>query len=372
MFKYPFSKTSCFVAAELTVKPIVIQPIQSPDMSHEVQVMPTERVETTGGPTVTDNADKRSADLHVKWIALQIAMSSVVASSELTYISERDGVPDPSNESFATNLIAAGKAMENSGTSMIQRGNELLKMIHARQAAAVVSPSSNAPTAQADTVSQDQLSDIQFVGQVPATFAQTAPRETPGTVMTGGTVSATDKQPAMQPPSRPTTVAKATDTLGGPVFPSPVKASTSTQAIQPQQQSAVQKVRTPRKRSKTIYRCTKCEKAFVSQATLDQHYNVHYSLDIQCATCGETFQTEQQLKRHSAVHVPHPFICNVCGKCYISKYSLKSHMTRHQKPVKCRYCDHMCVSATAMRKHFHDAHQQIHAAQKSAAKGAPN
>lgn len=147
-------------SAQVSMQPIVIAPFSSPLDDHVRQVTAAEHIESKGGPTSGTSVNDRSQDLHVKWIALEIAMSAVVATSEVTYISECNGQPDASNEAFATNLVAASKAMQNSGTAMVMRGNELLKKIADRKAQAGTQANTDS-SAKPDTEAETDVTFVQ-------------------------------------------------------------------------------------------------------------------------------------------------------------------------------------------------------------------
>ncbi|CAG2112988.1 unnamed protein product [Medioppia subpectinata] len=131
------------------------------------------------------------------------------------------------------------------------------------------------------------------------------------------------------------------------------------------------------------FKCSVCDKRFISRSELNQHSHVHNEdKPFMCEQCGKTFRSKSYLERHYRTHTgvkpfrcefcgklladktgftahvrshmgDRPFVCDVCGKKYTIKRHLTSHMMIHSdaRPFKCEECGKTFRSRTNARMH---------------------
>ncbi|XP_055612895.1 zinc finger protein 809-like [Uranotaenia lowii] len=95
----------------------------------------------------------------------------------------------------------------------------------------------------------------------------------------------------------------------------------------------------------TDYKCTECDRMFISKGGLTQHINQLHSKErnFKCSTCGKWYETAKQLKVHEKRHdVGKAFPCQLCP----SEFNYQSDLTRHtehhhgkEARYSCKNCD---------------------------------
>jgi hypothetical protein len=84
-------------------------------------------------------------------------------------------------------------------------------------------------------------------------------------------------------------------------------------------------------RSKRVYECTTCGKAFSRSGHLAVHTRTHSGdRPYACATCGKAFSTAQGLTYHDRSHSgDRPYTCTTCGRAFSQSSDLKKHRRTH-------------------------------------------
>ena len=140
---------------------------------------------------------------------------------------------------------------------------------------------------------------------------------------------------------------------------------------------------------KCLYKCSQCEKRFLSQQSLQHHMNIHTSKfkctqcgkccesghrqalhmqshsgdrPFECTVCSKRFTLLCTLVRHSKIHGDNSYKCSYkcsqCEKHFLSQDSFQLHMNIHTCKCKCTECGKFCRSsyhlAIHMRSHSGD------------------
>lgn len=88
--------------------------------------------------------------------------------------------------------------------------------------------------------------------------------------------------------------------------------------------------------------CDKCTKKFTSNASLQNHRNIHLGVRNHiCKLCNKAFLRKRELDRHSVVHTGmKPFECQICRKRFSRKDKLVRHVRIHsdEKMFRCDQC----------------------------------
>ncbi|ODM99813.1 putative zinc finger protein [Orchesella cincta] len=104
---------------------------------------------------------------------------------------------------------------------------------------------------------------------------------------------------------------------------------------------------------KCPYKCEQCDKAFQWRRELDAHQLIHSGgVAVCCHLCGRGFRTQRLFGLHlKTKHASErKYKCTLCDKSFISQSKLKTHLTTHTReyPFKCTICskgklDFLCI-----------------------------
>ena len=93
-----------------------------------------------------------------------------------------------------------------------------------------------------------------------------------------------------------------------------------------------------------IIKCTKCNKYFSIQSSLDKHSYTHGELKFNCELCAKCFPFESRLDQHMLVHINNKLSClkKSCDKQFKSIGDLNLHTKYHTKGswYHCNHCDY--------------------------------
>lgn len=110
------------------------------------------------------------------------------------------------------------------------------------------------------------------------------------------------------------------------------------------------------------YSCSKCERMYNDQATLENHEKTHLIV-FKCNHCGKKFSNKDHLTKHiQTSHIGKSLKnqCEVCGKSYEKRQHLFSHMRSHKSTV------HLCeVCGKTVSLSAYPAHKRSHASMNS-------
>jgi uncharacterized Zn-finger protein len=86
------------------------------------------------------------------------------------------------------------------------------------------------------------------------------------------------------------------------------------------------------------YKCTQCEKTFVSMGVLRQHLRTHTGVkEFKCSVCHALFTTNGSLTRHMNIHVAiKPYKCPFCLEGFRTASICKKHMKEHTGGGRCQ------------------------------------
>ena len=108
-----------------------------------------------------------------------------------------------------------------------------------------------------------------------------------------------------------------------------------------------------------IVKCTKCDKYFSTQSSLDKHSYTHGELKFNWELCGKCFPFESRLDQHMLVYIKNKLSCpkKSCNNQFKSIGDLNRHMKSHTKGgwYHCDHCDYKnkdkCNTDSHMRTH---------------------
>ena len=111
-----------------------------------------------------------------------------------------------------------------------------------------------------------------------------------------------------------------------------------------------------------LLKCNQCEKSFVLQSNLRNHYKRHAGEKSHaCNICTKLFWTKNELEIHLIIHTEtKPFPCTTCDKAFsqsgnLSRHIKRAHVTEENK--SCTLCEKTFNTGEAMKNH-----QNIHTA----------
>ncbi|CAL8093023.1 unnamed protein product [Orchesella dallaii] len=114
------------------------------------------------------------------------------------------------------------------------------------------------------------------------------------------------------------------------------------------------------------FKCTICDKGFSAKTFLSFHMSKHTdSSPYQCSTCDRTFSTPRNLLVHQYTHTQtHPYKCPVCQAGAPSETLLKKHMLKHnqEKSNACELCNKKFRFPSSLKKHYkvHEGDMRFH------------
>ena len=77
------------------------------------------------------------------------------------------------------------------------------------------------------------------------------------------------------------------------------------------------------------YKCTKCEKLFVSEDRLKVHQLVHESPTLQCPQCDKFFKRKNNIVQHlRGCHYPPKYECSSCSQRFHHKAAARIHLNK--------------------------------------------
>jgi len=104
-----------------------------------------------------------------------------------------------------------------------------------------------------------------------------------------------------------------------------------------------------------MYACSVCDYRSPVQALLKQHLDSHRTENLlECEICGLKLKTQRTYDKHVKRHLqaPTPAACAVCKQTLPDRLTLRKHMNdEHPTSYKCQFCDLMCPSVRARRRH---------------------
>lgn len=161
---------------------IIITP-EGTEGERNVAFTPSQRVEGLNFPVSGLVLDERSQQMAVDWLALHLSVTKLLSAAEAALLSEQQGIPNPNNQDFATNLVAAGKMMHNSGTSMLLKGHEIQELIRNRQGPSAAQSFTSGPVFPAwsavTTSAEPSTTSASVLAQPPTTSASVMGHATP-------------------------------------------------------------------------------------------------------------------------------------------------------------------------------------------------
>ena len=81
-----------------------------------------------------------------------------------------------------------------------------------------------------------------------------------------------------------------------------------------------------RHRQEKNFKCTECDKAFVTRQNLESHQRLHLAKSFRCEFCTEVFRHKHTLVTHMRQHTNvHPYRCKRCGKGFKQSTPFKVH-----------------------------------------------
>ena len=109
------------------------------------------------------------------------------------------------------------------------------------------------------------------------------------------------------------------------------------------------------------YKCTKCDRKFLLQRSLDYHLNmVHKNIrNFPCSLCDYKGKTKRQINNHNRVkHLKTDlWPCHVCGKVLAERSFLEDHLLLHgEATLSCEICGAKYKTEVALNSHRRNTH----------------
>ena len=121
----------------------------------------------------------------------------------------------------------------------------------------------------------------------------------------------------------------------------------------------IRELNTHHKQDHGIVQCTKCNKYFSTQSSLDKHSYTYGELKFNCELCGQCFPFESRLKQQMLVHINNKLSCpkKSCDRQFKSISDLNRLVKSHTKG-ECYHCDH-CDYKNKDKRNT-DSHMRVH------------
>ncbi|CAK1542364.1 unnamed protein product [Leptosia nina] len=106
------------------------------------------------------------------------------------------------------------------------------------------------------------------------------------------------------------------------------------------------------------YKCNKCCKTFLNQATALKHAGKHEEShgSLECEICKLRFKTRRKFGQHYSMH-PRRYVCRSCPRVLSSLYQARLHVRYHQGvKYKCPHCDEEHVNKSTYLNHLRSKH----------------
>lgn len=91
------------------------------------------------------------------------------------------------------------------------------------------------------------------------------------------------------------------------------------------------------------YKCSFCDKAFITLSHRKSHERSHSAQRVPCPVCGRDFKSDSVLRKHIIIHYPEKFYkCQLCEKTFPTSKQRKGHMKISHpefKQLVCQYCN---------------------------------
>ncbi|XP_023158475.1 zinc finger protein 600 [Ceratitis capitata] len=105
--------------------------------------------------------------------------------------------------------------------------------------------------------------------------------------------------------------------------------------------------------------CSICQKRYVRKIDLEVHMRNHSGdLPYKCSKCEKAFMTTSSLRKHELLHTGVRFKCDLCNKEYSHPSKLSRHHLNHTGlPLKCAICDKGFAEPNKIRRHIRSVHK---------------
>ncbi|PNF41384.1 hypothetical protein B7P43_G14410 [Cryptotermes secundus] len=105
------------------------------------------------------------------------------------------------------------------------------------------------------------------------------------------------------------------------------------------------------KLEKAKYQCQFCERCFVKQVTLFNHYNQHANGKFVCQGCGLFLDTKEEFETHRERHEQErPWKCTRCATTFSRRQQYVVHMESHEK-YQCKTCNMGFAAKATLQEH---------------------
>ncbi|XP_069672507.1 uncharacterized protein [Periplaneta americana] len=106
------------------------------------------------------------------------------------------------------------------------------------------------------------------------------------------------------------------------------------------------------KLQKAKYQCQFCERCFVKQVTLFNHYNHHANGKFVCQGCGVFLDTKEEFESHREKHEQdRPWKCTRCATTFSRRQQYVVHMESHEK-YQCETCSMGFAAKATLQEHM--------------------